>query len=101
MKRDTIFKSNRNCYKRASTCLRSYSNGEIEDDVSGDEFAERIKFLNLLNRNKNHDESAAKEQEWLSWLKQGKSPVRGVADIKLRDAAALGAIPRADRYASR
>ena len=41
----------------------------------------------------------AQKAKWLSWLQSGEK--RGVEEVKMREASALGGVPRSDRYSSK
>ena len=92
---------------RQEVLLHSVADDAIKDDVSGDEFAERMKLLvKRKSSNKNETETNVvdeniKGEQWLSWSKQGKNPTKDADEIKIREPEELGGIPRSDRYASR
>jgi hypothetical protein len=53
-----------------------------------------------LQREQDSDsESESDDAGWLSWMTRGKS--KGVSEVKMREAAELGGVPRSDRYSSR
>eukprot|EP00559_Dactyliosolen_fragilissimus_P006660 CAMPEP_0184866470 /NCGR_PEP_ID=MMETSP0580-20130426/22495_1 /TAXON_ID=1118495 /ORGANISM="Dactyliosolen fragilissimus" /LENGTH=582 /DNA_ID=CAMNT_0027366171 /DNA_START=497 /DNA_END=2245 /DNA_ORIENTATION=- len=52
----------------------------------------------LDNSSKDEEQERKKTMTWLQWMTGGK---RGVGEVRMREAIALGGVPRSDRYASK
>mmetsp|Transcript_40909 Transcript_40909/g.75678 ORF Transcript_40909/g.75678 Transcript_40909/m.75678 type:complete len:555 (-) Transcript_40909:6-1670(-) len=83
--------------------------GGRDDDV-GEEVADGSQIIFVIGSSDEEppDEEQRKRTDgWLRWMTGGKrsadgaSGPRGVADVKMREAAELGGLPRSDRYSSR